>query len=438
VKAIYGNGALPAGRIEHRHLLREPVSKNCNCRHRWGLRSLGFALSAKVAAMPNSLSFFRLPPRLRAFFSGVLMLSLTLAAGASAAQVPQAPIEIDAWTAAEAMGIGVNLGNTLDNTTTWEIGWGNPPVTKELVQSLKAHGFQVVRVPVAWDTYAHNGRIDRDKIKHVAQVVDWITDAGMFAVVNIHWDGGWIDSDDQKKFPKTYHTFSPEAEQKFKSYWTQIATYFRDRGPKLIFEGLNEESDFSGTGSERNAFQTLARVNQLFIDTVRATGGNNARRLLIIAGYQTNIDKTTSSNYILAKDNVPNKLLMSVHYYTPWPFVGMEHDESWGKMASTWGDARDRAELKEQMDKMEAWSKKNDIPVFIGEFGATNKKEARSRAKWMASVAISARARVMVPVLWDIGLDVSRTPPYTLTPELTFALQQLQKVNSENARPASQ
>lgn len=80
----------------------------------------------------------------------------------------------------------------------------------------------------------------------------------MFCVVNIHWDGGWIDSDDKKRFFKTYHTFSPEAERKFKSYWRQIATYFADRDQHLVFEGLNEESDFSGTGSEKKAYATSA------------------------------------------------------------------------------------------------------------------------------------------------------------------------------------
>lgn len=362
-------------------------------------------------------------------------------AGTLAAEAPkQAQVvqDLDAWTAARAMGVGVNIGNTLENTTVWETGWGNPPIAQEFIQSLADHGFGVVRVPVAWDTYAHNGEIDRDKMKRVSEVVDWIMAAGMLAVVNVHWDGGWIDSGDQKKFPKTYHTFSPEAEQKFKSYWTQIATYFENRDQRLIFEGLNEETDFSGTGSEKKAFQTLARVNQLFIDTVRGTGGNNARRLLIITGYSTNIDKTTSDKFILPRDTVPHKLLLSVHYYTPWPFVGMEHDESWGKMRMTWGTAADVAELKEQFDKLEAYTKQKDIPAFIGEFGASNKKDPRSRAKWMTSVLVSASARDLVPVLWDIGLDVPRRPPFNLTPELSFALQQLEKFNSDNTAPSGQ
>ena len=111
------------------------------------------------------------------------------------------------------MGVGVNIGNTLDNTTTWETGWGNPRITKEYVQSLARLGFKTVRVPVAWDTYARNGRIADDKLARVGEVVDWITAAGMFCVVNIHWDGGWIDSSAKERFPKTFATFSAEAEQ---------------------------------------------------------------------------------------------------------------------------------------------------------------------------------------------------------------------------------
>src|SRR5688572_5211150 len=102
--------------------------------------------------------------------------------------------ELDAWTAASRMGFGVNIGNTLENTTKWETGWGNPPITREFVENLSKLGFKSVRVPVAWDTYAVDGQIRADKFQCVAEVIDWITDLGMFAVLNIHWDGGWIDS----------------------------------------------------------------------------------------------------------------------------------------------------------------------------------------------------------------------------------------------------
>ena len=262
--------------------------------------------------------------------------------------------------------------------------------------------------------------------------------ACMFCVVNIHWDGGWIDSGDRKKFGKAFHTFSPEADRKFKGYWTQIAGYFADRDQHLIFEALNEESHFDGTGSENEAYATLRRVNQTFIDTVRASGGNNGKRLLIIAGYTTDVDKTATDKFILPRDTVPHKLLLSVHYYTPWPFAGMTHDESWGKMRMTWGTDDDVAELRRNLDKMEAYSKQKDIPVFIGEFGAVNSKDPRSRAKWMASVALTAQSRDMVPILWDTGQDISRNPPFTVSPELSFVLKQVQNVNDQNAASAGQ
>jgi endoglucanase len=364
----------------------------------------------------------------------VLMLiawPVRAAVAQAAPAVQEATADLDAWSAATAMGLGVNIGNTLENTATWETGWGNPPITREYVQSLKALGFNVVRLPVAWDTYAHDGKIDRDKIKRVAEVADWITSAGMFCVVNIHWDGGWIDSDDKKRFAKTYHTFSPEAERKYQSYWRQIATYFADRDQHLIFESLNEESNFDGAGSDKQAYATLGHVNQLFIDTVRASGGNNARRLLIIAGYSTDIDKTTNGKFVLPKDTIPHKLLLSVHYYTPWPFAGMTHDESWGKMRPTWGTADDIAELNNNFDKMEAFSKQNDIPAFVGEFAPAYGKDPLSRARWMLGVAHAALSRNMVPVLWETGQDISRKPPYPPSRELNVMLQKLRSLSSQ-------
>jgi endoglucanase len=351
-------------------------------------------------------------------------------AGAAQAQLPAqaAMTDLDARSAAKLMGLGVNIGNTLDNTATWETGWGNPPVTREYIQSLAARGFKTVRLPVAWDTYARNGRIDADKLKRVGQIVDWITSAGMFCVVNIHWDGGWIDSDDKRRFGKTYHTFSGDAERKYQSYWTQIADYFADRDERVIFEAFNEESNFGGAGSERQAYATLAHVNQLFIDTVRARGGNDAKRLLIIAGYTTDFDKTTNGKFIFPKDRIAHKLLLSVHYYTPWPFAGMTHDESWGKMRPTWGTADDLAELDKNFDKMEAFSRQNDIPAFVGEFAPAYGKDPLSRARWMLGVADAALSRNRVPVLWETGQDISRKPPYPLSRELEVVLQKLRSL----------
>jgi endoglucanase len=381
----------------------------------------------RTPALGAWLKYFRFAGM--ALSAAILMtLPPTISLAASATQsVAREPVtNLDAWTAAKLMGVGVNIGNTLDSTTGgWETGWGNPRITKAYVQSLAALGFKTVRLPIAWDTYARDGRIDGDKLKRVGQIVDWITSAGMFCVIDIHWDGGWIDSDDKQRFSKTYHTFSTEAELKYKSYWRQIATYFADRDERLIFEALNEETNFEGTGSEEKAYATLAHVNQLFIDTIRSSGGRNAERLLIIPGYSTDILKTTNGHFPLPKDAVPHKLFLSVHYYTPWEFAGMGEDASFGKMQPTWGSERDFAQLNMLFDRMQDFSKRSDIPVFVGEFAPNPRKEPASRARWMLAVAQGALSRNMVPVLWEVGHDISRKPPHSPSSELNQVLQQL-------------
>jgi endoglucanase len=333
--------------------------------------------------------------------------------------------ELNAWTAATLMAPGTNIGNTLENTTAWETGWGNPLITKGFVDSLAHLGFKTVRLPVAWDTYAVDGRIQPAKLRRVGEVVRWITEAGMFCVLNIHWDGGWIDSDSKQKFPNTLDTFSPEAEKKYRSYWEQISTFFADNDEKLIFEALNEETNFSNEGSVEKAYATLTRVNQIFIDTVRKTGGNNGNRLLIVAGYSTDITKTCSNDYELPKDTVPGKLFISVHYYTPWQFCGMTEDADWGKMMRTWGSADDVNELDRLFDMMQGFCGKNDIPAFIGEFGVVKTKESASRVRWMSAVAHAAVSRKMVPVLWDTGGEVSRREPYAASDELVQMLRNM-------------
>ena len=259
----------------------------------------------------------------------------------------------------------------------------------------------------------------------IDEIVNWILGAGMFCVVNIHWDGGWIDSGHKEHFPTTYATFSPEAERKFRSYWEQIATFFAGKSEKLVFEGLNEETNFTNEGSTQKAYATLTRVNQLFVNTVRNTGGNNAKRLLIITGYSTDITKTCASATKLPTDTIPGRLFMSVHYYTPYQFCGLTEDADWGKMMLTWGTADNVKELEKLFDMMGAFCTRNDIPAFIGEFGVTAKKDPHSRIRWMSAVFNASITRKMVPVLWDTGGEVSRNHPYAATPELQQTLRNL-------------
>jgi endoglucanase len=382
--------------------------------------SLRFLLAIAVVPAALAAACLRPPP-----LNPAVAVSTTGGAAKPPALEPMT--ELDAWAAVPLMTPGINIGNTLDNTTIWETGWGNPPITKEFVEGLAKLGFRTVRLPVAWNTYADEGVIMPEKMARVGEVVDWITGAGMFCVLDIHWDGGWIDSDVKEKYPRP-DTFSPEAEKKFKSYWEQISRFFAGKNEKLLFEALNEETNFSGEGSENKAYATLTRVNQLFIDTVRKTegktGGNNARRLLVVTGYSTDFQKTCAPAYKLPQDTIPHRLFISVHYYTPYQFCGLEEDAPWGKMMPSWGTPEDVKQLETLFDEMKGFCTKNDIPAFIGEFGVTRKKESASRVRWMSAVLNASISRKMVPVLWDTGGDVPRLGPFSASDELAQALRQ--------------
>ena len=181
---------------------------------------------------------------------------------------------VDTKVMAKAMGFGINIGNTLENTTAWETGWGQPLITQTFISGLANRGIKTVRVPVAWDTYANDGVIDGSKLDRVKEVVGWIEAAGMYSIVNIHWDGGWIFNENK---PNAY-TLTDDVKTKFKSYWEQIATGFSQVGHMLIFEGLNEEARFYINGDPNGTpdVSALNTINQLFVTTVRAQGGYNA------------------------------------------------------------------------------------------------------------------------------------------------------------------
>jgi len=347
----------------------------------------------------------------------------------NSSSLPETVDGLDAWTAVGLMSPGINIGNTFDNTSHWETGWGQPLVTKEYIQSLARTGFKTVRLPVAWDTFSDGGKITPQEFQRIDEVVDWILDAGMFCVINIHWDGGWIDSDAKERYPKTYHTFSPEAKVKFRSYWKQIASHYADKNEKLIFEAFNEESSFDNEGSTQKAYAALARVNQLFVNTVRKSGGNNAKRFLIIPGYTTGIDKTCQEEYRLPKDTVSGKLFLSIHYYVPWPFVGMDKDASWAKVVLTWGSDDEVKQLNALFDKLNDFCIRNNTPAFIGEFSLCSKKEKASRVRWTTSVFQAALKRRMVPVLWDTGSAVSRVTPYAPNEEISDMLSTMKDLN---------
>ncbi len=309
------------------------------------------------------------------------------------------------------MGAGINLGNTFESCGAWidsesvtnfETGWGSPVVTKELIQGYKNEGFGALRVPVAWSNMMlENYQINPDYLARVKEVVEWALEADLAVILNIHWDSGWWEN-----FP----TDKENCMEKYTSIWTQLCDAFGEYGDKLMFESLNEEAGWSSiwdrySGTEEQKAESYAlvnEINQTFVDLVRASGGNNAERHLLIAGYTTDVALTCDPLYKMPEDPA-GKCAVSVHYYTPATYCILKQDADWGKAKKAWGSPRDYGELETNMDLLYDTFVSKGVPVIIGEFGVeTANKEADNVKLFLSAVSTEARERDMCPVLWDI------------------------------------
>lgn len=320
---------------------------------------------------------------------------------------------------AREMYMGWNLGNTLEVPGN-ETGWGNPKATQFLIDSVKAAGFNTIRLPCAWDSYLEDrntAKVSASWMSRVKEVVDYCVKNNMYVILNIHWDGGWLENN---------VTTAKQAENnaKQKAIWQQIAMQFREYDDHLLFAGTNEPNVENET-----QMTVLYSYLQTFIDAVRQTGGRNAYRTLVVQGPGTDMTKTNQLMNRMPNDEVPNRLMAEVHYYTPWNFCGMDKDESWGKMFYYWGadnhsstDATrnatwgEEAELKRLFGLMKTRFTDKGIPIILGEFGALRRNQLTgdnltrhlaSRAYFYECVAREGRNSGMIPCLWDTGIHAN-------------------------------
>jgi endoglucanase len=320
------------------------------------------------------------------------------------AQLPTAP------QVASQMKVGWNLGNTLE-AICGENAWGNPNATQSLINSVKAAGFNTVRIPVAWDCHTTNGVIDPNWLARVKTVVDYCINNNMYVIINIHWDGGWLDS-----HINSQDQASVNAKQK--NYWTQIANYFKNYNERLLFAGANEPP-----ADDATKMSILLSYHQTFINAVRATGGNNSSRTLIVQGPGTDIVNTNNLMNTMPTDQIANRLMVEVHYYTPWGFCGQTKDETWGSMFYYWGNGfhstietsrnatwGEESEAERLLGLMKTKFVDKGYPVLIGEFGAIKRDNPADMAKHVASreyfnkyLVTSAKNKGMIPVYWDNG-----------------------------------
>ena len=323
---------------------------------------------------------------------------------------------IDAAAMAADMRFGTNIANTFENTAAWETGWGMPLVTQAYIDGMAANGIKTVRVPVAWNTFAVNGVIQADKMARIREVVQWIVDANMYCIVNIHWDGGWI----RNEGTSNEYRLTDDVRQKFRSYWEQIGTEFADVGYHLVFEDLNEEGEFYVNG-DKDAdvpdYAPLNELNQLFVDTVRGLGSYNETRNLLIAGFTTSIDRTCVDAFAIPNDPAgTGRIFVSIHYYEPYTFTLMTDPADWGGMVyprTTWGTAEDLATRDALYSKMATFASQRNVSIIIGEFTAIPGegeyvRETNSRIAWLRSVLETSMSHGMVPLLFDANYDIKR------------------------------
>jgi len=315
---------------------------------------------------------------------------------------------------AAKMKVGWNLGNTLE-AICGETAWGNPTTTQRLIDSVKAAGYDAIRLPCAW--YCHSdhstNEIDSTWIARVKEVVDYCINDSLYVILNIHWDSGWLEN---------HVTTADSAEVKVRQhdYWTQIANYFIEYDEYLLFAGANEPNVNNVT-----EMRVLLAYHQTFINAVRATGGNNSSRTLIIQGPSTDIDKTNSLMKTLPNDSIADRLMVEIHYYTPWQFCGLTEDADWGKMFYYWGknyhsttDASRNATWGEEsaMDNyfnlMKTKFVDEGIPVILGEYGVVKRTlsgesdqelHLASRLHFYQYMVKSAVSKGLIPFNWDTG-----------------------------------
>ncbi len=323
--------------------------------------------------------------------------------------------DLTALEVVELMGNGINLGNTMEaygrndlgteaEATRYETFWGQSVTTQEMLDGMKAAGFDTLRLPVAWTNMmafeSGDYTINSAYLDRVEEIAGYARNAGMYVIINDHWDGGWWGM-----FGSASEDTRKQAMELYKSMWTQIAERFRDYSDYVIFESGNEELGFrlndtdiaedSGTLSDDECYTVTNEINQAFVDTVRASGGNNEGRFLLIAGFGTDIKNTCDNKYKMPADTAKDKLLVSVHYYDPSGYCI-------NASLSTWGTKQDYQAMNDTLALMTKFTDQG-YGVVIGEYGVLLETSGlkENAADYTQNFLNNCDLYGYCPVLWD-------------------------------------
>lgn len=265
----------------------------------------------------------------------------------------------------------------------YETLWGNPVTTKNMIDAVKEAGFGAVRIPVTYFNHINEtGEIDEEWLKRVAEIVDYVLDNNMYCVINVHHDTGvtgWLKAD-----PDT----ADIEEDKFISLWTQISEYFKNYNEKLLFEGYNEilNSKNQWSGTDDASYEVANQLNQAFVDTVRAAGGYNTERCLIINTYGAGTGDEILQGFDLPRDTISHRLIVSTHYY------GVEQED-----------------IGQVLHSLNEFFVNDGTPVIIGEFGNSDKMEESARIASAKYYITEAKKYNITCFWWDNGRSADGT-----------------------------
>ena len=346
------------------------------------------------------------------------------------------------------LGNGINLGNTMEATLTsanptttsvssFETAWGQPITTAAMIQGMKDCGFDTLRIPVAWTNCIDykNGdyTIREDLLDRVEEIVNYALDAEMFVIINDHWDYGWwamFGSNDDATVETAWTLYE--------QMWTQIAERFKDYSDMVIFEsaneelgdGLNDNSDCATSGylTKDEQYTVTNEINQKFVDIIRSSGGNNDDRFLLIAGYNTDIDKTCNTKFVMPTDTAKSKLFLSVHYYTPWGYCGDKSVDTVDDIEtaySKWGVKDDFETMEGYLSKMTMYTEQG-YGIIIGEYGALPAYVSAEKKSYAIENCDVYTAYLLdlcsvygyCPVLWSTNDSYNKTTYNMITNEM--------------------
>ena len=322
------------------------------------------------------------------------------------------------------MGMGWNLGNTLDATSdsgktnvglNTETYWGMPTTTQAMIKAVKAAGFKTIRIPVSWHNHITDSSytIDSSWMARVKTIVDWAIDEGMCVIINIHHDNMSVSQlSSNYGFALSTDSSVQETSKAFLSaVWTQIATTFADYNEALVFEVLNEPRDISGEvwGNEwwcnnSQAYDCIKDYEETCITAIRAVEGNESRYLMV-PGYAASASDTTELGcYTMPSDTIAangtKKLILSGHAYSPYNFAMSDSTD-------TTFDSEDASSLTSLFDYLNTNYISKGIGVVMGEASASDKNNTAERVKWAKDYYAKATAIKIPVVLWDNMVTVA-------------------------------